>query len=799
MSKRKASDLIIDYDPRQVEQNIIDTPLESEMTKSFLAYAYSVIYSRALPDARDGLKPVQRRIIYQMGQMHLTPDKPYMKSARAVGEVMGKLHPHGDSSIYEAMVHLAQPFSQRLPLIDGHGNFGSLDDGPAASRYTEARLSSAALGMNEYIDEETVPFIANYDNKLREPTVLPSAVPNLLVNGSTGIAVGMATNMPTHNVREVIKAAKYLLKNPDATVDDLMKYIPGPDLPGGGIIIGTDGIRQAYETGKGSFTTRAKVTIDTTSTGKRSTITVTELPYMVGPEKVLSSIGTAIKDKKITGISNAVDLSDRKNGLRLLITLKQGYDPDNILTELYKLTPMESTFTINNVALVDGRPHTLSLKQLLRIWINHRRTIITNKSLYEKHQYEDRVHLLEGLLHTFDNLDHLIHLIRHADNQTQAKKTIMKEYNLDETQTKYLLDLPLRKLTKLSYQEITTEYNHLTTEINTLTHLLSTQENIDTAVTKEMDKATKKWGDNRRTTIITTQGKTITQSPQQNTTTHTTTIISDGTHLLQLPTKTYQKIKPTLTTHHYTLHLTLPTTHTLGLLTTDAHLLTATTTNIPEYTENTLTNPPFTNEKPITTLLDLTQPHTTTLLLITTQGLIKRTHLTTLLQHKYGTPLLPLTPHDHLCTGILCPENSTDNLLLTTSDNHTQLTTLTTYQTQNTTTNKGIIGIKLKDNQHVTNAHLLTTTQHNNHNTALAVQVDSDHWIIRRLDSLNLHSTRATYGACVKANTVCQCSYIIQLDSTVVTDEQDNPIVWEDLTEDQHHTILIDHPLRIQI
>lgn len=282
------------YDPRSVKENIVETPLKDEMSKSFLEYAYSVIYARALPDARDGLKPVQRRIIYQMGQMNLTPDRPYMKSARVVGEVMGKLHPHGDSAIYEAMVRLAQPFAMRLPLVDGHGNFGSLDDGPAASRYTEARLAPAALGMNADINEDTVDFTPNYDNKLKEPSVLPSAIPNLLVNGASGIAVGMATNMATHNLGEVVQAAKYLMRHPDATLEELMRYVPGPDWPGGGIIIGRDGIRQAYETGRGAFITRAATHIENV-TARKKAIVVTELPFMVGPERVLERISDGEK------------------------------------------------------------------------------------------------------------------------------------------------------------------------------------------------------------------------------------------------------------------------------------------------------------------------------------------------------------------------------------------------------------------------------------------------------------------------------------------------------------------------
>ena len=346
------------YDPRQVQEHIVETPLNEEMSKSFLEYAYSVIYARALPDARDGLKPVQRRIIYQMGQMNLNPDRPYMKSARVVGEVMGKLHPHGDSAIYEAMVRLAQPFAMRLPLVDGHGNFGSLDDGPAASRYTEARMAQAALGMNANIGENTVDFTPNYDNKLQEPTVLPAAIPNLLVNGGSGIAVGMATNMATHNLGEVVAAAKHLMHHPDATLEELMRYVPGPDWPSGGVIVGRNGIREAYETGRGALTTRSVTHIENV-TARKKAIVVTELPFMVGPERVLERISEGVKNRKLEGISGAIDLTDRHNGTRLVIEIKTGFDPNAVLAQLRKHTPLEDNFASNNVAfeadvLVDG-------------------------------------------------------------------------------------------------------------------------------------------------------------------------------------------------------------------------------------------------------------------------------------------------------------------------------------------------------------------------------------------------------------------------------------------------------------
>ena len=489
------------YDPRSVKENIVETPLKDEMSKSFLEYAYSVIYARALPDARDGLKPVQRRIIYQMGQMNLNPDRPYMKSARVVGEVMGKLHPHGDSAIYEAMVRLAQPFAMRLPLVDGHGNFGSLDDGPAASRYTEARLAPAALGMNADIDEDTVDFTPNYDNKLKEPSVLPSAIPNLLVNGASGIAVGMATNMATHNLGEVVQAAKHLMRHPDATLEELMRYVPGPDWPGGGIIIGRDGIRQAYETGRGAFVTRAATHIENV-TARKKAIVVTELPFMVGPERVLERISEGVKNRRIEGISSAIDLTDRHNGTRLVIEIKTGFDPNAVLAQLFKHTPLEDSFTMNNVALVDGRPHTMGLKEMLEVWIAHRRNVIRRRSEFRRKKALERLHLVDGLLLALVDIDEVIQVIRTSDDADKAKTRLMAVFDLDEVQAQYILDLRLRRLTKMSRIELEAERDELKRKIEELDRILGSDEELDRVVVEEMDQAVTQWGTPRRTVLL---------------------------------------------------------------------------------------------------------------------------------------------------------------------------------------------------------------------------------------------------------------------------------------------------------
>ena len=489
------------FDPRTVKENIVETPLNEEMSKSFLEYAYSVIYARALPDARDGLKPVQRRIIYQMGQMSLNPDRPYMKSARVVGEVMGKLHPHGDSAIYEAMVRLAQPFAMRLPLVDGHGNFGSLDDGPAASRYTEARMAPAALGMNADIAENTVDFTPNYDNKLQEPTVLPAAIPNLLVNGGSGIAVGMATNMATHNLGEVVAAAKHLMRHPDATLEELMRYVPGPDWPGGGVIVGRKGIREAYETGRGAMTTRSVTHIENV-TARKKAIVVTELPFMVGPERVLERISEGVKNRKLDGISGAIDLTDRHNGTRLVIEIKTGFDPNAVLAQLFKHTPLQDNFTINNVALVNGRPHTMGLKEMLQVWVDHRRVVIRRRSEFRRKKALERLHLVEGLLLAMVDIDEVIQVIRSSDDAEAAKTKLIAVFDLDEIQAQYILDLRLRRLTKMSRIELEAERDDLKRRIEELERILASDEALDGVVIDEMDDAVAKYGTPRRTVLL---------------------------------------------------------------------------------------------------------------------------------------------------------------------------------------------------------------------------------------------------------------------------------------------------------
>jgi len=487
-------------------EKIVDIDLTLEMQESFLEYSYSVIYSRALPDARDGLKPVHRRIIYQMGEMGLRPDKGHVKSARVTGEVMGKLHPHGDSAIYDAMVRMAQNFSLRMPLIDGHGNFGSLDDGPAAARYTEARLSLAAMLMNEDLDEDVVDFKPNYDAQLTEPEVLPAAFPNLLVNGSAGIAVGMATNMAPHNLREAIAAAIHLLNNVDATNTELMKFVPGPDLPTGGIIVGLDGVKDAYETGRGSFKTRAKVSVESVSPRKLGLV-VTELPYLVGPEKVIEKIKEGVNNKKLQGIAAVTDLTDRSNGLKLVIELKTGFDPEVVLDLLYRFTPMEDSFGINNVALVDGRPQTLGLRDMLGVFLAHRILVTRRRSNNRLGKKNARLHLVEGLLKAILEIDEVIKIIRTSDEVDEARTGLMNRFVLSEIQAEYILELKLRRLTKFSKIELDAEATKLREEIALLEKLLSNETLLKALVAEELQAVADKYGDDRRTQLLSDAGE----------------------------------------------------------------------------------------------------------------------------------------------------------------------------------------------------------------------------------------------------------------------------------------------------
>ena len=480
--------------PGENPGRIVDIDVSQEMSESFLEYAYSVIYSRALPDARDGLKPVQRRILHQMSDMGLRPDKGHVKCARVVGEVMGKLHPHGDGAIYDAMVRMAQSFSMRLPLIDGHGNFGSLDAGPAAMRYTESRLATPAMAMVDESDEDTVDFGSNYDGQLQEPNVLPAAFPNLLVNGATGIAVGMATNMPPHNLGEVIAATKHLIDNPKATLKALMKFVPAPDFPTGGEISALEGIAEAYESGRGSFKVRATAVIEKV-TSRKMGIVITEFPYNIGPEKVVEKIADLVKAKKIQGISDIIDLSDGQQGTKVVVEIKNGYEAEDILEKLYKLTPMEDQFSVNAVALVNG------LKELLQVFIDHRIEVVRRRSEYRKGKAQARLTLVDGLLKAIIDIDKVIKIIRASEDASVAKESLIKSFKLNDEQATYILDMPLRRLTKMSKLELETEQSELSKTIAVLKKLLASEDAIRAQVSTELDVVAKNFATPRRTRL----------------------------------------------------------------------------------------------------------------------------------------------------------------------------------------------------------------------------------------------------------------------------------------------------------
>ncbi|OTP10771.1 DNA gyrase subunit A [Enterococcus sp. 10A9_DIV0425] len=485
----------------EFRENIHDVNLTSEMKDSFIDYAMSVIVARALPDVRDGLKPVHRRILYGMNELGVTPDKAHKKSARIVGDVMGKYHPHGDSAIYESMVRMAQPFSYRYMLVDGHGNFGSVDgDGAAAMRYTEARMSKIATEMLRDINKNTVDFQSNYDDTEREPVVLPARFPNLLVNGTTGIAVGMATNIPPHNLSEVVAAIDLLMDNPDVTTSELMEVLPGPDFPTGGLVMGKSGIRRAYETGKGSITVRAKVEITEMPNGKER-ILVTELPYMVNKAKLIERISELHRDKRIEGITDLRDESSRE-GMRIVIDVRRDASASVILNNLYKLTSLQNSFGFNMLAIEKGVPKVLSLKQILENYVEHQREVITRRTIFEKEKAEARAHILEGLRIALDHIDEIIAIIRGSKSDDEAKSTMMERFDLSDRQSQAILDMRLRRLTGLEREKIENEYQELLKLIEDLKDILARPERVTEIIQTELTELNQRFGDKRRTELL---------------------------------------------------------------------------------------------------------------------------------------------------------------------------------------------------------------------------------------------------------------------------------------------------------
>jgi DNA gyrase subunit A len=495
-----------EMDEFEENSRIISVDLEKEMKKSFLDYSMSVIMSRALPDVRDGLKPVHRRILYTMFQNGLMPDRAYRKCADTVGSVLGSYHPHGDASVYDALVRLAQDFSMRYMLVDGHGNFGSIDgDPPAAYRYTEARMSKIALEMLQDIDKETVDFMPNYDDRLKEPVVLPSHFPNLLVNGSTGIAVGMATNIPPHNLREVIDGLCTLIDNRDATLEDLMQHIKGPDFPTGGIIMGRSGIRAAYATGRGRIVVRARAEIEEEKNG-RFNIVVTELPYQVNKARLIESIADLVKEKRITGISNIEDHSDRE-GMHIVITVKRDASPQIVLNQLYSYTQMQTTFGVNMLAIVNGVPKTLTLRDILLEYLKFQEDVIRRRTKYDLRKAKDRAHVLEGLKIAVDNIDEVIHIIRSSKSIPEARARLTERFGLDDVQTQAIVQMPLGRLTGLERQKLEDELSVLLVKIADYEDILAHEERVLAIIKEESIAIRDKFGDERRTEIVAVSGE----------------------------------------------------------------------------------------------------------------------------------------------------------------------------------------------------------------------------------------------------------------------------------------------------
>lgn len=667
--------------PAPVDGRIVDIDVSDEMRGSFLEYAYSVIYSRALPDARDGLKPVQRRILFQMAQMGLRPDRGHVKSARVVGEVMGRLHPHGDGAIYDALVRMAQPFSLRLPLVDGHGNFGSPDDGPAAMRYTEARLAAPSLDMTAGLDEDVVDFGANYDGRETEPSVLPAALPNLLVNGASGIAVGMATNLVPHNLGEVLNGARHLLANPQASLADIMTFIPGPDFPGGGVILGLDGVRDAYETGKGTFKVRARTRVEQI-TPRRRGIIVTELPYNIGPERIIDRIKDLVQGKKLQGISDVVDLTDGESGLHLVIEIKNGFHPEAVLEHLFKLTPMEDAVNVNAVALVEGQPQTMGLLSMLQVWLDHRLVVVRRRSEFRRRKAQARLHLVEGLLIAILDIDEVIQLIRESDDASSAKDRLMTVFDLSDAQATYILDMPLRRLTKFSRIELEKEGDELRREIDTLTEILDDESVLRATVAAEITAVAQAHATPRRTLLMEGSAAPVTARVPLEVHDEPCVVLLSSTGLLARTAETTPALDESLGqrgTHDVIVSSARSTTRgTFGLVTSAGRLVRVNTLDLPAI-PSVSGAPTLSAGAPLGAFVDLPREELalavvplddeTGIALGTAQGVVKRV-VPDALQNKDSWEVIRLDDGDRVvgATGLTEAQAEQAELVFITSD-----------------------------------------------------------------------------------------------------------------------------------
>jgi DNA gyrase subunit A len=689
-------------------REIVDVPVDEELGESFLAYSLSVITSRAIPDVKDGLKPVQRRILYSMLQMRLMPDRPHRKCAHVVGDVMAKFHPHGDSAIYDALVRLGQDFARNVTLVDPQGNFGSLDHPPAAYRYTECRLSEGALDMLSEIEEETVEFRPTYDGESTEPAYLPARLPNLLVNGTSGIAVGMATNMPTHNLVEVAEAIKLVMtkRRPKPTIEELMALVPGPDFPSGGTVIDDGSIAEAYETGRGTIRMRAKAEV-VAVTRSRKGIEITELPYLVGPERVIAKIKDLVNANRLQGISDVKNLSDRKNGLRLVIECKTGVNPDLLLEQLYKLTPLEESFGINNVVLVDGVPTTLGLYDLCRHYVEHRLDVVTRRSEYRLRVAEERLHIVEGLLIAIDNIDEVVRIIRTSADTPEARTRLMESLSLSEIQANWILELRLRRLTALAYDELVEEKRTLEATIADLRKILGSEQRRRTIVLNELADVVERHGRPRRTRIIAggelpdlaeLEAQVIEELPDDPCVISLTASGLVGRE----PTGTSKSYSPS---RHDVITSVVTTTLRKPVLaiTSGGRLLTIPASEIPEVGGRSRGKaageiyPADRGE----TILAVVGPDGDPIVVVTAAGMAKRIERSALVELRSGRPVVKLAPKDRVVAAFAAAED--EEVVFVTSDAQALRTPVAGISIQGPAA-KGVAGIKPKGNARVVGA-----------------------------------------------------------------------------------------------
>jgi DNA gyrase subunit A len=680
-------------------REVVEVPVDEELGESFLAYSLSVITSRAIPDVRDGLKPVQRRILYSMREMRLMPDRPHRKCAHVVGDVMAKFHPHGDGAIYDTLVRLGQDFAKQVTLVDPQGNFGSLDDPPAAYRYTECRLTPAALDLLSEIDEETVEFRATYDGETLEPAYLPALLPNLLVNGTSGIAVGMATNMPTHNLGEVYEAIKLVMtkRRPKPTIDELMEKVPGPDFPSGGILI-DDGIREAYETGRGTIRIRAKAEV-VNITRARQGLEITELPYLVGVERVIAKIKDLVNSGRLNGISDVKNLSDRKSGLKLVIECKTGINPELLLEKLYRLTPMEETFGINNVVLVNGVPTTVGLYELCHHYIEHRLDVVVKRTEYRLRKAEERLHLVEGLLIAIDNIDEVVAIIRGSENYQDAKTKLMKRLKLSEIQAEYVLDLRLRRLTALAYEELVEEKKELLVTIKELKKILGSEQRRRTIVLNELGRIVEDYGYARRTKII--GGDDIPDLAELEE--QVVADLPDDPCVISLSasglvgreaTGTSKSFSPS---RHDVIQSVVTTTlrQDVTAFTAAGKLLKLTAADVPEVggrSRGKATGEVFPSDRG-DTIISIAGPDGDPVVVVTANGMVKRLDRSAIADVRSGRPYIKLATGDRVVAAFSASES--EEVVLVASDAQALRTPVSNISVQGPAA-KGVAGIKLK-------------------------------------------------------------------------------------------------------